>query len=120
MIKNFVVVGIGGTIGSILRYAAIVAIKNASFPYATFSVNILGSFIIGAIAGFALRDATFGDEWRLFLATGICGGFTTFSTFSLECLQMLQQNRYGAAGIYIATSVILGIAAAFGGWALTK
>lgn len=120
MIRNFMMVGIGGMIGSMLRYAAIITIKNQAVPYATFIVNIIGSFAIGAIAGFALRNATFNSEWRLFLATGICGGFTTFSSFSLECLQLLQQNRYLAATIYIGASVILGISLALAGWILTK
>ncbi len=113
-------VGIGGMIGSMLRYATIIYIKNQPFPYATFAVNIVGSFAIGAIAGLALRNATFNNEWRLFLATGICGGFTTFSSFSLECLHLLQQNRYLAATTYIGASVILGISCALGGWMLTK
>jgi CrcB protein len=113
-------VGLGGMIGSMLRYAAVVYIRNQPFPYATFAVNIVGSFSIGAIAGLALRNAAFNNDWRLFLATGICGGFTTFSSFSLECLHLLQQNRYLAATFYIAASVILGISCALVGWILTK
>jgi fluoride exporter len=113
-------VGLGGMIGSMLRYATTIYMKNQPFPYATFAINLAGCFVIGAIAGYALRDATFNSEWRLFLATGICGGFTTFSSFSLECLQLLQQNRFLGVVIYVGASVILGVAGALAGWMLTK
>ena len=120
MMRNFLIVGLGGMIGSMLRYAAAILIKNQPFPYATFAVNIVGCFVIGAIAGFTIKSATLSNEWRLFLATGICGGFTTFSSFSLESLQLLQQNRPATAVMYIGTSIVLGIAAVFAGWMLMK
>ncbi len=120
MLKNFLLVGLGGMIGSMIRYAAYLGIKNQPFPYATFSVNVAGSFIIGIIAGLATKNADFSTEWRLFLATGICGGFTTFSSFSVECLQLVQQNKLLAAMAYVSLSILLGTAAAFIGWFLSK
>lgn len=118
--KNFLLVGIGGSIGSMLRYAAVLLLKNKPFPYATYCVNIAGSFIIGIVTGYALKNATFNNEWRLFVATGIFGGFTTFSSFSLESMQLLQQNRVGMASLYILASMAVGILATFSGWTLTR
>ncbi|MDB5191648.1 MAG: crcB-like protein [Segetibacter sp.] len=119
-IKNLFIVGLGGMLGSMLRYVFYTIIKGNTFPFATLTVNILGSLIIGLVAGVALKNATFNNDWRLFLATGICGGFTTFSAFSLECMEMMQQNRYAATAIYIATSIIAGLAAAVAGVWLSR
>ncbi len=120
MFKSFLLVGIGGMIGSMLRYLFSVLIKPQSFPYATLSVNILGSFLIGLIMGFVLKNEAVSQNWKLFLATGICGGFTTFSAFSLECIQLLDQQRYAATIGYIGLSIILGLAATFAGIQLTR
>ena len=120
MIKNILLVGLGGGIGSILRYAATLAINSKYFPYATLCVNIIGSFIIGLVFDFAIKDETFANTWKLFLATGICGGFTTFSAFTLENMQLLQSGKIGMAFLYIALSVVLGIAATFCGYQLFK
>lgn len=119
MFKNIILVGLGGMIGSVLRYIISLTVKHNSFPIATLSVNILGSFVIGAVMALALKQQNFGD-WRLFLATGICGGFTTFSAFSWECMQMLQQQRYTTVALYISISLVAGIAAAFFGYWLIK
>lgn len=120
MLKNFLLVGFGGMIGSMLRYLFAVVIKPSAFPYATLTVNILGCFIIGAAMGITLRSESFNNNWRLFLATGICGGFTTFSAFSLECAQFIEQQRYGAMISYIMVSIVLGLAATFAGLQLAK
>ena len=117
--KNIILVGFGGMIGSVLRYVTGLLIKHDGFPVATLVVNILGSFVIGCVMAMAVKQANFGD-WRLFLATGICGGFTTFSAFSWECLQMIQQQRFMAAAFYISISLIAGIAATFFGYWLIK
>lgn len=119
LFKNIVLVGIGGMIGSILRYLTAQLIKHESFPYATFAVNIAGSFIIGMVMGIAARHESFGN-WRLFLATGICGGFTTFSAFAWENMQLLSQQRYGSFAVYTGSSLLLGIAAVTAGYWLTK
>jgi len=116
MIKNFLLVGLGGAIGSMLRYAFYLLITIKSFPLATFTVNIMGSFLIGAVMALGLKNETFAGNWKLFLATGICGGFTTFSAFSLENITLLHNGKYSIALIYITLSIVLGITAAFLGY----
>jgi fluoride exporter len=103
-----------------LRYAFAVWFKHATFPLATFLVNIIGSFIIGLVFAYALRSETFAANWRLFLAAGICGGFTTFSAFSLESMVMLQQQRIGMFFFYVIGSLLLGLAATWLGYSLMK
>ncbi len=116
MIKNLLLVGLGGALGSMLRYAAAVMINTKYFPWPTLTVNIIGSFFIGLIFALSIKDETFLNNWKLFLATGICGGFTTFSSFSLENMGLLQQGKYATALTYICLSIILGIIAAFAGY----
>lgn len=119
LLKNLILVSLGGMIGSALRYLAVHFIKHESFPYATFTVNIIGSLLIGAIMGIAARQEGFGN-WRLFLATGICGGFTTFSAFAWENMQLLNQHRYGSFVIYMGATLILGLGAVTLGYLITK
>lgn len=117
--KNILLVGLGGMIGSILRYISSVLIKHPLFPLATFSVNITGSLAIGMIMGWAFKQSVTAN-WQLFLVTGICGGFTTFSAFAWENLQLLNQQRYLHFTVYTGGTLILSlIAVAFGYW-LTK
>ena len=122
MLKNFLLVGLGGMLGSMLRYAASLITKNsaAGFPIATFSVNIIGSFIIGWVFGMGLKEGGINWDWKLFLTTGICGGFTTFSALSSEGVTLLQQQRYATFVIYFIASIILGLAAAWAGLQLGK
>ena len=120
MLKNFLLVGLGGAAGSMLRYAFAVWFKHSSFPLATFLVNIIGSFIIGLVFAYALRNENFALNWRIFLAAGLCGGFTTFSAFSLESLQLLQQHRIGLFFFYVIGSLLLGLAATWLGYSLIK
>ena len=119
MIKHILLVGLGGMIGSILRYLTIINFKNLAFPYGTLVVNVIGSFVIGIIAGMVMKN-TISPEMRLFIATGICGGFTTFSAFSSECLQLINEHKYGLALLYVFVSFAIGITAALCGWLLTK
>ena len=119
LIKNIILVGFGGMIGSVMRYLVSYFIKHDSFPFATLLVNIIGSLLIGSIMGIAARQEGFAN-WRLFLATGICGGFTTFSAFAWENLQLLQQQRYGTFVLYTSISLILGLVAVTAGYWITK
>ena len=117
--KNLLLVGVGGMVGSVLRYLFSLFIKQESFPYATLIVNKFGSIIVGLFMGMASKQEGFGN-WRLFLATGICGGFTTFSAFAWENFQLLNQQRYGSFVLYTGATLAVGIAAvAFGYW-ITK
>lgn len=116
MIKNFLLVGLGGALGSMLRYGSALLIGPKIFPLATLLINIAGSFIIGLVIALALRNETFAGNGKLFLATGICGGFTTFSAFSMDNLQLIENGKYGLFAIYIAASVLLGIVAAWLGF----
>jgi CrcB protein len=111
MFKNFLLVGIGGAIGSVLRYLFSQMIKSGPFPLATFTVNIIGSFLIGIFIALSIKQSEFNSSWKIFLATGICGGFTTFSSFSIENLQLIQQGKWMTSLLYIAGSILLGVIA---------
>ncbi len=119
LIRNIILVGSGGMIGSVMRYMASIMIRQEHFPYATWVVNLLGSLLIGMIMGLSTKQDGFAD-WRLFLATGVCGGFTTFSAFAWENLQLLQQQRYSAFVLYMMGTVVLGLLAVTLGYWLTK
>lgn len=112
MFKNFLLIGIGGAIGSLLRFFFSQMIKSGSFPLATFTINIIGSFLIGIIIALSIKHIEFSSPWKLFLATGVCGGFTTFSSFSIENLQLIQQGKWMTSVFYIAGSILLGVIAA--------
>ena len=120
--KLILAVGFGSFIGGISRYLVTLFIQNkflSTFPYGTMFVNILGCFLIGVI--YALSDkGNVSPVWRLFLATGIMGGFTTFSSFSNETISMLRDAEYVPAFSYVAFSIIIGLAATFGGISLIK
>ncbi len=118
MLKNFLLVGLGGGLGSVLRYGTSLLLNSKLFPWATLAVNIAGSFIIGIVFALSIRQEPLSHNWKLFLAAGICGGFTTFSAFSLENMGLLQSGRYGMAIAYIIASIVFGIAAAFIGYQL--
>lgn len=121
MIKDLLLVGLGGGIGSMLRFAAAAVIPSKQFPWATFIVNIIGSFVIGLVVALSLKNESFAANWKTFLAAGVCGGFTTFSAFSAENMRLLQEGKPGIAAIYILLSIILGIIAGFTGyWLINK
>ena len=109
---------IGGGIGSMLRYVCWLLFSSKYFPYATLAVNIVGSFVIGIVIALSLKNQALTDNWKLFIATGICGGFTTFSAFAMENMQLLQNGKYTLAFTYILLSVVAGITAAWLGFKL--
>ncbi len=118
---NILVVLVGGAIGSMCRYwwSALVAQRlGETFPYGTLFVNLAGSLIIGLAAGFfsKLVAASWEEPVRLFLTVGICGGLTTFSSFSLQTLNLIANKHWGAAlvNILVSTTFCLGLAGA--GW----
>ena len=111
-IRNIIAVGAGSFIGGIARYLVSLAMKDISkgFPWATVLVNLIGCLIIGLLWGFLSRNASESTSWGLFLTVGLCGGFTTFSTFSKEALTMLQTGQIWGFASYIALSILAGIA----------
>jgi CrcB protein len=120
---QWLAIALGGALGSVLRFAAVgylTPLLNYRFPLGTFVVNILGSFLIGVAYVLLVEKATLPAELRLFFITGILGGFTTFSAFSLEILQLWQEGHIFNALVYASSSVILGLMMAFIGMALTQ
>jgi CrcB protein len=116
---------LGAGIGGVLRHGvnlAALRILGAGFPWGTLAVNVVGSFAMGALAGWlALRaGAGWTHPLRLFLATGILGGFTTFSAFSLDAVLLWERGQGGAAAAYVAGSVALSLAALAGGLAVVR
>lgn len=123
MLRNVLLVGIGGATGSILRYLTgylSAKMTLSSLPIGTFIANIVGGFIIGIVYGAAARFGWFTAEWRLLLATGFCGGYTTFSAFAYENLTLWQSGQYTIALGYTVGSVLLGILAVWMGLYLLK
>lgn len=119
--KSILYVALGGALGSVLRYVATLCIHpKVSFPLATFLINISGSFLIGVLAGYFLKNNLENENLRLLLITGLCGGFTTFSTFSLDSLKLIQSGQVAQATLYIATSVVVCIVFTFIGFQLTS
>lgn len=114
MIRSLLLVGLGGGLGSIARYAVYRLLPVTAFPWGTFIVNLTGSLIIGLCWGLATRNLIT-EDWRLFLITGICGGFTTFSAFSLESIQLLQENKTSIFVVYVVASVLICLLATFAG-----
>ena len=121
--KPVLFVALGGAIGSVCRYLAQVGVNkiiSLAFPTDTFLVNITGCFIIGILYGLATKQPWFTVEWRLFLITGICGGYTTFSSFSYESVSLMSNGNYLYFALYVGLSVILGLLATWGGTLLFK
>ncbi len=109
----WLIVGLGGFLGSVARYLTALQFTKwfpSAFPWSTFVVNIIGCLLIGLIYGFAERYQWSTPTLRLFLATGSCGGFTTFSSFAFENVQLIQTGSFGVLAAYTLASVALGLA----------
>lgn len=98
-------VAAGGACGAVLRYLFSLLPIPGAFPFVTMGINFLGSLVIGAVSEIALDESALSPQTVLFLKTGFCGGFTTFSTFSLETFDLIEQGRVWMAGAYAVTSV---------------
>ena len=122
IIRNILAVGAGSFIGGVARYLVSIAMKGIGkgFPWATLTVNLLGCLLIGLLWGLLSRNATESTSWGLFLTVGLCGGFTTFSTFSKEALTMLQAGQIGGFATYVVVSVLAGIALAALGYYVAR
>ena len=120
---NYVLVFIGGGLGASLRHAINVGCARAcgiNFPYGTFVINITGSLVMGIIAGYLALKGEASQPWRLFVMTGILGGYTTFSAFSLDAVTLYQRGEMGLALFYVLGSVVLSIAGLLAGLALVR
>lgn len=120
---KYIYILIGGSLGTLLRYLSsswIVGVyPTSNFPWGTFFVNLTGSFVIGLLAGYNLTNE-FNLNLRLFLFTGLLGGFTTYSGYAIETLALIKENNFMVAATYIIATTILGLAlAAFGFWIST-
>lgn len=120
---NYLAIFIGGGVGSVLRYAVQALMRghmpDMAFPWATLSVNVAGSFLIGLFYSLSARF-DLPAEIRLLLTAGLCGGFTTFSTFSYDNIELLRRGQWLACLVYVVTSVLLGAAACMFGASLRK
>ena len=110
---DYMWVAIGSGLGGVGRYAcsrAMASWLGAGFPWGTLLVNVAGSFLIGLIAGLAGPGGRIGADLRLFLTVGLCGGFTTFSAFSFETMELLRERHFAAAGANVLASVLVCLA----------
>lgn len=117
MIKEILYVGVGGALGSVLRYASGLVVSryfSGKFPLATLGVNIVGCLLIGILMAYFIKHQA-SPGWKLFLVTGFCGGYTTFSAFAAENIALIQQQQLVSALLYIGLSVVLGLLAVWGG-----
>ncbi|MDR3485842.1 MAG: fluoride efflux transporter CrcB [Bradyrhizobium sp.] len=120
---GYLLVFFGGGLGATLRHAVNVACARGlgtSFPYGTFIINITGSIVMGLIAGYLAFKGEASQPWRLFLMTGILGGYTTFSAFSLDTALLYERGEIGLALFYVLGSVVFAIAGLFAGLALVR
>lgn len=123
MFKMFLIVGIGSFFGGGLRFLTqqfLAKVISIPFPFGTMTVNIVGSLIIGIIFGLSLKNDMVSLNMKLLLATGFCGGFTTFSSFSLETLNLLKDGQFFYAFSYVGISILIGFFATFVGIQLIK
>ena len=123
MVKSVIIASVGGFIGTALRYTLSRFIQDnlaTSFPWATFSINILGSLLIGLIFGFSEKGNFLSSDVRLFLTVGICGGFTTFSSFSNDAFLLVRDKEWYLFSLYASLSFFLCITAVFLGRIISK
>ena len=123
MSRSILFVAFGGLIGSVCRFLAasfVVTMLPFTFPFGTFVVNITGCFIMGAAVGLAERYIWIHHDWRMFLTAGFCGGFTTFSAFAFENIELLLDKNYATFAAYSIASFVVCLGATFVGLVLTR
>ena len=122
MLLNCILVGVGGFVGSVLRYlVGLVPLEaGGGFPFKTLAINVAGAFAIGLVCAAVAKGAGMDPRAVLLLKVGVCGGFTTFSTFSLETLGLIEGGQYAIAGAYALVSVVLCVAGVLVGKVLAR
>ncbi len=123
MLKQLLWVALGGGLGTAARYAiqkSILLKWNPGFPWGTFIVNISGCFLIGILWALSLKSNLFSDSMKLFLMTGVCGGYTTFSAFSLENISLLKEGKFSLFLIYSFGSLLLGFLATYSAFRIIR
>ena len=123
MDRNLILVGVGGFLGSVFRYLVTILLARqftTSFPLGTLTVNIVGCFLIGVLFALSEKGNLLTPEWRIFLTTGFCGGFTTFSTFSYESIRLLQDGEILYLSLNVIVSVVIGFASTYLGMLFIK
>jgi len=110
-------IGLGGFLGAVMRYllSLLPISERIGFPIVTLLINIAGAFLIGLLAGLTLKNPALDTDWMAFLRVGLCGGFTTFSSFALETTVLFGAERVGAGLLYIGLSLAFGLAAVWAG-----
>jgi fluoride exporter len=116
MLRTLLLVGSGGFIGSVMRYLVQYYMEKSltsTFPWGTLIANVAGSFLIGIIFALAEKGSLLNAEWRIFLAVGVCGGFTTFSAFAYNNLTLIRENNFGPLLLNVGGNLFLGILAVY-------
>ncbi len=116
----WMLVGLGGAVGAMLRFAIVRLMPLAGWPLGTFTVNIVGGFAMGLLVGWLAARSSGGEALRLLLGVGVLGGFTTFSAFSLDMMLMLERGDHGLALAYALGSVVLSVLALWAGLLLVR
>ncbi len=120
---GYLIVFLGGGVGAALRHGVNIAasrLLGTGFPYGTLTVNVVGSLVMGLFVAWFAFEGSPSQHWRLFLTTGMLGGFTTFSTFSLDTALLYERGEVGIAALYVVVSVVAGLTGLFGGLALVR
>lgn len=120
---QLLLIGLGGALGTILRYLMQLFIRKhwvTVFPSGTFLVNVIGCLFIGILYGISTKYSNISEAWRLFLIVGICGGYTTFSSYSYESVELLRNGNYTYFFAYAVLSVVIGLSATILGMIITR
>ena len=115
MLSNWMLVALGGALGAVLRFYISESMPDADFPWATLSVNLVGSLLLGAVTAATLSNAL-SEPQALLLGVGLLGAFTTMSTFSVETITLMEAGRWRLAGTYVVVSAVIGPVLAWVGW----
>ena len=122
-VKMLMAIGAGGALGAMSRYVMthwVMKLVGGGFPFGTLAVNVLGSLLMGVLIEVLALRYNLGPAAQAFVVTGVLGGFTTFSTFSLETVLLIERHAYGAAALYVGGSVLLGVFGLFAGLSITR